>query len=388
MSAPWGSVAIVGVYTTRMARSLGMTPLATCLEAALGALEDAGLERKDVDAIGGRWPGPGGTVLHPGSADWATLLDIPLRWIDDTYPQGVPGLLNASAAIAAGLCHTALIIGGQAAATDPGGPVASYTRPDNEFVAPWGAFTAVHFALVAQRYRARYKPDPESIAAIAAEVRNMGSRNPRALLHGKGPYTARDILEATPIVDPFTLLDLCLTNEGAAAVVVTSVERARNLRRPPVVILGGGAEWQGQQYVNPARFENAWMIGSDAARRAFETSGLGHDDIDFVQVYDATTYEIVRNYEALGFCDQGEGADFARQVGIGVEGGLPTNTDGGLLSFGHIGWGAPTLKIVEAVRQLRGEAGDLQVPDARYGIATGAGSGAQYSNVVILGRAS
>jgi acetyl-CoA acetyltransferase len=279
-----------------------------------------------------------------------------------------------------------LIVGGQAAAIEPGGAVASYTRPDNEFIAPWGAFTAVHFALVAQQYIARYQPDRELIASIAAQVRNVGGRNPRALMYGRGPYTAQDVLNSPPIVDPLTLLDLCLTNEGAAAMVITSLERARSMRKPPIALLGGGAEWRRQQYVDPARYDDVWMIGSDAARRAYETSGLQPKDIDVLEVYDANTYEIVRCYEALGFCGAGEGPGFAAAAGIGIDGKLPTNTDGGLLSFGHIGWGAPTLKIVEAVRQLRGEAGELQVKGARHAMATGAGSGAQYANVLIMAR--
>jgi acetyl-CoA acetyltransferase len=348
------------------------------------ALEDAGMTRHDIDGIAARWPGPGGTVFHPGSADWAGLLGIPVRWIGDTYPQGVPAALDAAAAISAGLCSTVLVFGGQAGVLG-GTSVAEYTRPDNEFVACWGSMTPAQFALVAQVYLHRFRPDRERLAAIAAQIRNAGSLNPAAVMTGRGPYSAADVLAAPPVAEPFTLLDLCLANEGAAAMVITSNERARDCPQVPAVILGGGAEWARQQYVDPPRYDEVGRIGAAAARDAMAMAGVGPGDVDVVESYDVNTFEVVRQFEVLGFCGEGEGVDFAHQVGIGVDGGLPTNTDGGLLSHSHIGWGAPTLKIIEAVRQLRGTAGTGQVPGAQVALACGAGSGAQYHNVLVLG---
>jgi acetyl-CoA acetyltransferase len=168
--------------------------------------------------------------------------------------------------------------------------------------------------------------------------------------------------------------------------VLTSAERARDCRKPPVTLLGGGCEWLRQQYVDPPRFEEVWSIGADAARRMYAASGLSPADVDVLESYDVNTFEVVRQFEVLGFCGPGEGGAFAAQTGIGIGGGLPTNTDGGLMAYSHIGWGAPTLKIVEAVRQLRGEAGYRQVPNARVALAAGAGSGAQYYNVLALGQ--
>jgi len=116
-------------------------------------------------------------------------------------------------------------------------------------------------------------------------------------------------------------------------------------------------------------------------------SGLGPADVDVAQLYDANSFEIVRQFEVLGFCAAGEGAEFALDVGIGLDGKLPTNTDGGLLSFSALGWAGPTLKIVEAVRQLRGQAPGREVPNAEVAVVSGAGSGAQYFNLLLLGRA-
>ncbi|MCY4036649.1 MAG: thiolase family protein [bacterium] len=384
-SHPLHRVAIVGVAATEMARRLDATSAETSLRAALGALDDAGLAVADVDGVAARWPGPGGTVFQPGSADWAEVFGHPLRWVCDTYPQGVPAALDAAAAVAAGLCEVALVFGGQAGVMG-GAAVADYTRPDNEFLACWGSLTAAQFALVAQVYRHRFAPDVERVAAIAAAIRNAGSANPAAVMAGRGPYTAADVLESPPVAEPFRLLDLCLATEGAAAMVITTAERARDLRRQPVAILGGGAQWHRQQYVNPPRYDEVWGLGADAARRAFALAELGPEDVDVFELYDINTYEVVRQFEMLGLCAEGEGADCLWEAGIGRSGRHPVNTDGGLLSYSHIGWGGPTLKIVEAVRQIRGTAGPGQVADAEIALVTGAGAGAQYYNVMVLGR--
>jgi len=379
-------VAIVGVGVTPQVKRSEKNSLQVALDAAKLALADAGLSHTDLDGIAARWPGPGGTELAPGSADWSTMLGVPLSWIGDSYPQGIPALVDAAGAILTGQATTILITGGQAGVLG-GGKVASYTRPGNEFVAPFGAFTAAHFALVAQRHLARFPHARQGMAEIAATIRNVGSTNPDAVMYGRGPYTAEDVLAAPPVVDPFTLLDLCLASEGGAAVVVTTLERARDLRHPPVVLLGAGMEWLRQQYVDPARYEEVWSIGAKAARKAFGQAGLGPSDVDVAQLYDVNSLEVARQFEALGFCGEGEGTDFALATGIGPDGKLPTCTDGGLLSFSHIGWGAPTLKLVEAVHQVRGTAGARQIPGAEVALAAGAGSAAQYYNLALLGRA-
>lgn len=379
-------VAIVGVGITPQEKRSPRNSLQVALDAAKLALADAGLRHTDLDGIAARWPGPGGTDLAPGSADWSTLLGVPLSWIGDSYPQGVPALVDAAGAILTGQATTVLITGGQAGVLG-GGRVASYTQPGNEFVEPFGAFTAAHFALVAQRHLVRFPHARRGAAEIAATIRTTASANPEAVMSGRGPYTAEDVLAAPAVVDPFTLLDLCLASEGGAAVVVTTLERARGLPHHPVVLLGAGMEWKRQQYVDPARYEEVWSIGEQAAARAFGQAGLGPSDVDVAQLYDVNSLEVARQFEALGFCGTGEGTDFALATGIGPDGKLPTCTDGGLLGFSHIGWGAPTLKLVEAVHQLRGTAGHRQVPGAEVAVAAGAGSGAQYYNLALLGRA-
>lgn len=377
-------VAVVGVAATVQARRHDRPALALCLEAARAALADAGIGLHEVDGIAARWPGPGGTVMHPGSADWAGLLGTPLSWIGDTYPQGVPAALDAAAALSTGLCSVVLVVGGQAQIGAPGS-VAAYTRPGNEFVAPTGAFTQVHFALVAARHLHLHPDVREDVASLAATIRNAGAVNPSAVLYGKGPYTAADVLASPPVAEPLRLLDVCLATEGAAAMVLTTADRAADTRGP-VRLLGGGCEWARQQYVGPPRYDEVWTLGAEAGRRAFSMAGLAPGDVDVAELYDINSFEIARQFEALGFAGLGEGAAFAADIGIGLHGGLPTNTDGGLLSYSHIGWGGPTLKIVEAVHQLRGEAGARQVPGAEVALVTGAGSAAYYHNTLLLGR--
>jgi acetyl-CoA acetyltransferase len=155
-----------------------------------------------------------------------------------------------------------------------------------------------------------------------------------------------------------------------------------------VRILGGGCEWYRQQYVDPPIYDEIIDVGATALSDAFRQADVSARDVDVFEVYDINTFEVVRQIEMTGLCKRGEGIDFLNDVGIGPNDGCPVNTDGGLMSYAHIGWGGPQLKLVEAVRQLRGTAGLGQVTDAEIAVVMGAGSGAQYHNSMILGRAS
>lgn len=379
------NASIAGIGLTPQAKAIDTTSIGITLDAAKLALADAGMSLSDVDGLSARWPGPGGTVFEPGAWDWTGVFGQSLNWIGDTYAQGVPGVLDAAAAVATGQCEVALVMGGQAGVL-AGPTVASYTRPENEFVSIWGMLTAAHFALIAQTYFHRFKPDRDKLSAIAAAIRNSGAANPLAVMAGKGPYSIDDITASPMITDPFYLLDLCLATEGAAAVVITTPERARDCPHSPVSILGGGSEWYRQQYVDPPRYDEVARVGADAYRRSFAMAELAVDDIDVFELYDINTFEVVRQVETLGVCAEGEGADYLVEQGIGADGSMPINTDGGLMSFSHTGFGGPTLKVVEAVRQLRGIAGPGQVADAEHVFVTGAGAGAQYHNAMILGH--
>lgn len=376
-------MAIAGIGVTKQAKQVASTSALVSLEAARLALDDAGLTLAEVDGVSARWPGPGGTVFHPGSVDWSAVFGHGFTWVGDTYPQGVPGLLDAASAILAGQCEAALVFGGKAGAAG-GTNVAAYTRPDNEFVACWGSLTAAQFALVAQVYMHRFTPNRERLAQIPAAIRNAGSLNSDAIMYGRGPYTPSDVLASPVVAEPFHLLDLCLASEGAAALLVTTLERARDCRHAPVVVRGGACEWQRQQYVNPPRYDEVYRVGASAMRRALGMAGVAASDVDAFELYDINTFEVVRQFEALGLCAEGEGVDYLAEAGIGVDGKHPTNTDGGLMSYSHTGFSGATMKVIEAVRQIRGSARSCQVPGAEVVLATGAGSGAEYHNAVVL----
>ena len=376
-------IAIVGIGITKQAKSIDTSTIQICEEAVQKALDDAGMDMAEVDGIAARWPGPGGTELDPGVVDWTGIFGKPFRWVGDTYPQGIPGLLDAAAAVSFGLCNVAIVFGGQAGVLKRA-QLADYTQPTNEFVEPWGLFTAAHFAMVAQVYFQRFEPDRLRMSSIASEIRNAGSQNPEAVMYGKGPYTPADIIQSPKVAEPFHLLDLCLATEGASAFIVTSTDRARDCPQKPVRILGGSSEWYRQQYVNPVRYDEVKNLGKEAFKRTFKQSELNVQDIDLFELYDINTWEIVRQFETLGLCDEGDGSDFLFENGIGANGKYPTNTDGGLLSFSHTGWGGPNLKVIEAVRQLLGQASGLQIQDPKHALVTGAGSGAQYFNAAVL----
>jgi acetyl-CoA acetyltransferase len=378
---------VVGLGITEMGRSLGRPTEVLYLEAIRFALADAGLVKTDIDGFSGRWDAPGGTTLHPGSADWGTVLGVPLNWTGDTYPQGPPGLMEAAAAVNAGSCNVAVVVSGQG---NFGDGLAPYTRPENEFVAPYGSFTAAHFALTAQRYLHELGPQGAvqaraDVAELAATIRTCGSKNPEAVLTDRGVITAADVVASRPIASPLHLLDICLANEGAVAIIVANEAVARGCP-DPVEILGVGCVWQRQQYTMAARFDENWRVGDDAAARALGTAGLAPTDIDVRSFYDATSFEVARQFEVLGYCDVGEGPAFAVEAGIGPDGAMPTNTDGGLLSYSHTGFGGPHTRAAYAIRQIRGTAGAGQVADVETAVACGAGSGAQYHSTVVFGR--
>lgn len=381
----------VGVGSTALGFDLGRTTGFLYLEAITRALGDSGLSKDVIDGVSARWPGPGGTVMHPGSLDWASLLGLQVGWVGDTYPQGVPGLVEAAAAIREGLCRAAVVVSGQGELRrSGGGGLSPVTRPDNEFVAPYGAFTAAHFALTTNRYlhelgAARADAVRADVAVLAASIRSMGSRNPEAVLYGRGEVTADDVMGSPMITTPFHLLDLCLANEGATAIILASESVAAGCRSRVEVLAGRGV-WNRQQYTQAARFDTDWKVGARAAADALSVAGLRPEDVDVRFFYDATSFEIARQFELFGYCGFGEGAAFANAGGVDPSGTWPTNTDGGLLSHGHTGWGGPHLKVAAAIRQLRGDAGTAQVAGAQTAVACGAGSGAGYHNTMVFGK--
>jgi acetyl-CoA acetyltransferase len=381
---PYRKVAIAAVHNTTQARQLdGHDSLSITIEAALGVLETAGVPASEVDGVGGE-----------RTADLIYLLGLGPSWVGGGM-GGVPAVLGAASAIAAGECHTVLIACGGAAVYDDRAATAPWTRPANEFVLPFGMYTALEFALIARRHMAMYGTSSKHLAEVAATIRNNGHVNPEAVYYGRGPYTPDDILASRMVADPFHLLDCSMTGEGGGAMLLTSAERAADLPLPPVYILGGGIDQMGPSY----RYAPSWdlvgassdypngYVGRRAAERTFATAGLRPSDVDVCEFYDPFSFEIIRQFEAFGFCQPGEGPEFVMDGRIGPGGQFPTTTDGGLLSYSHAGGTVQMLqRIIRGVQQLQGQCRTRQVAGAEVALCSNGGAGALFTNVILLGR--
>jgi acetyl-CoA acetyltransferase len=400
---PFRDVIVAGIFNTRQARVLeGHDSLSITLEAARGVLDDAGIDIHDVDGVVGS---QSGEVIH--------TLGIGPVWHSPS-PLGIPAVLEAAAVIAAGLCETVMIAAGGAAIYTQRAATAPWTRPNNEFVAPFGLFTAAEFALIARRHMHMYGTTPEHLATVAATIRNNGHVNPEAVYFGRGPFTPADILASRMVADPFHLLDCAMTSEGGCALLLTHAKHQQQLRQPPVWILGGGSDQFGPAY----RHAPSWdltsregrasrasregrasrqnqdpngpngYVGRRAARKAFAMAGMGPADVDVCEFYDPFSFEIIRQFEAFEFCKPGEGPDFVMDGTIGPGGRYPITTDGGLMSFSHGGASVQMLqRVVRGVQQIRQACPTRQVDGAEVAMCTGGGAGALFNDVILLGSA-
>ena len=406
-------VAIVGVAVPRIGKHIAdETATSLTLKSILAALDDAGVDKRDVNGLCATWPGPGGSP-QAWSTNWARQLGVTLNWVIDEGLDvgGVRGVLNAAAAIKAGLCDTAVVATATAggppqsgrdrmAAIHHGGPqfVSGAATSDGrgdvavaalEFNHPYGGSGAIHrFALNAMRHMYDYGTTHEQIAEVAATIRNHGHVNPEAQMFGRGPYSIDDILASRWIAEPLHLLECSLVGQCGVAVVLTSGERARDLRRPPVYVLAGAMEMDDGPHHNPALNRTNGSLGGERMKVAYSQVGITPGDIDVLSVYDPTAFEVIRNLEMLGFCGPGEGGPFIQGGTIGLGGKIPTNTDGGLLSHAWSTMGQLLLKVVEGVRQLRGDCGYRQVEGAELAVCSNSVPGAHHVEALILGSRS
>jgi len=365
-----GVAAITGVGETAYGRGPAeRSSLALQLEAALAAVRDAGVDPRDIDGV---IPSAAGTCIAEDLVENFGIRDLRFS---ATVPMGgaspVAALQTAQAVIAAGICrHVLLVLGRDGRAGNIGSRLRQTPqfRVVAEFETPLGAFAPVElYAPMARRHMLTYGTTSEDLAHIAVAMRHHASTHPNAVM--RKPITVADHQASRMIAEPFRLLDCSLESHGAAAVLVSARDAARDGAKPPVPLLAC-AEGHPDSPSSITQRPDLTRLGlAKCAQRAFDLAGVGRADIDVAAIYDCFTWVVLCQLEDLGFCAKGEGGAFVRDGALQVGGRLPTNTHGGLLSQAHM---AVMNHIVELTRQLRGEAAN-QVAGARVGLVTGYG---------------
>jgi len=375
--------AIVGVAESECGVVPHRTPLELIAQATKKALDDAGLAKNEINAL-----------FNAGLPMMSTVqlgeyLQIEPRYTDTTQTGGASfemHVQHATAAIATGLCHTALICYGSTQHSDrqrrlPSTWIIDPKSPSSQFDRPFGSWLIANYALAAQRHFYQYGTTPQQLAEIAVATRKWAAMNPIAMM--RDLITIDDVLASPTISSPLHLLDCCLVTDGGGAIIITSPERARDTRKPPVWILGCGESHTHASITNMP--DLTITPAKQSGEAAFAMAGLSTTDIDVVELYDSFSITVLMQLEDLGFCQKGEGGDFVSGQRTAPGGDFPMNTNGGGLSFTHTGMYGIFL-LIEAVRQLRNECGDRQVPKARTALCNGIGGSLSSSSTVILGR--
>jgi acetyl-CoA acetyltransferase len=373
-----GGAAIVGVAESDLGQvAEGMSVFDLMAQGAKRALDDCGLRLKDVDGLFAATTQSRLSVLA-----LAEYLGINPAFLGSTIVGGSSfeyHVAHAMGAIALGLCNVALIAYGSTQRSV--GRRQASLREVNPYETPFRPFLpSSAYALAASRHMHAFGTTREELAAVAVAAREWALLNPAAW--EKKPLTVEDVLSSRMVSHPLTVRDCCLVTDGGGAIVVTSVERARSLKKPPAYVLGFG---QSVTHSSISSMPDLTVTGALAAgKAAYAMAGLAPSDIDAVELYDAFTINTILFLEDLGFCRKGEGGAFVSGGRIGPRGSLPVNTNGGGLSYCHPGMYGLFL-LIEAVRQLRGECGARQVKDCEVALAHGNGGVLSSQATVILG---
>ena len=371
MSGLSEQAAITGIGETAYTRGSGKSVLALQLEASLKAIDDAGLSPKDIDGV---IPYASAGVV---AEDFITNFGIKDLRYSATTPMGgascVAALQTAVMAVATGvakhvLCvvgrngYSGVRIGNRVAQMPQFKAIAEYEMPIGN-IAP-----AQLYAHMARRHMELYGTTSEQLGRIAVTIRHNAVLNDNAIM--KTPITLQDHQNSRIIASPLRLFDCCLESDGGTAVVVSQAERALDMRKAPIYIMGVAEGHPDSPSTITQRHEMTRLGTAKAAPVAFDMAGVTPQDIDVAEIYDCFTYIVLCQLEDLGFCEKGEGGAFVEAGHIGSDGDLPINTHGGLLSQAHI---VGMNHIAELGKQLRGEAGQTQVADAEIGLVTGYG---------------
>jgi acetyl-CoA acetyltransferase len=350
--------------------------------AAREALAEAGMTLADVDGLFVNYAGEEGTVQV------GEYLGIQPRYLDSSDLGGSAWeafVHHAMLAVSAGRCEVALLAYASRQRSRrlrqpiPAGPDLSLT---GQFQTPYQLPVPIgHYAMMAARHMHEYGTTSEQLAEIAVAARLWAQLNPKAW--SREPLSVEDVLSSRMLSTPLHRHDACLVTDGGGAVVVTTAERARDAAKKAVRVLGAG---ESQSHWNLAQMRDLTVsAGAMSGREAFGMAGITAADVDFVQPYDSFTITVLMALEDLGFCPKGEGGSFVEKGRLAPGGDLPAMTSGGGLSYNHPG-ALGILLLVEAVRQLRGEAGDRQIEGARIGVAHGVGGLMSTAATVVMAR--
>ncbi|MBO4123677.1 thiolase [Cupriavidus gilardii] len=381
-----GGVAIVGVGQAGLGEAHGKTEMEILVEAAKAAVKDAGMSMREIDGI---------ATASVGATMWvmpvAEYLGIRPKFVDSTMIGGssfVAHMLPAMLALEAGLCDAVLVCYGSNQRTSTVGragiaKVRSVLDPQ-PYENPYQPMQPItSYALAAARHMHQYGTTREHLAEVAVAARKWAQMNPDALM--RDPLSIDDVLNARMVSDPLSVRDCCLVTDGAGAYVMVRAERAKDLAKPPVYVLGNAtATWHRQISSMPDLTVSA---AKESGERAFAMAGVKPADVDVLELYDAFTINTLLFLEDLGFCAKGEGGPFVSGGAIAPGGRLPVNTNGGGLSCVHPGMYGMFITI-EAVRQLRGECGQRQVAGAEIALVHGNGGTLSSQSTAILGTAA
>lgn len=360
-------VAIAGIGCTPYSRDSGVSTLTLGTRAIMAALEDAGLAPDQIDGLATFRVGD--SVLPPVLAQAMGLRD--LHYFIDQFGGGSVShsiIGQAALAIDAGLattvvCYRALNARSEFRMGGTGRPLVDAV--ETQYQAPYGYFVPPQqFAMLARTHMEKYGTTEAQLGQVAVTQRANAALNDRAMQ--RTPITLGDYFASRQVVEPFRLLDCCLETDGAVALVLTSAERARDLRKPPVLI--SGATWgSGQTLYSNGQDDTTRSAAADMAPRLYEMAGVSPSEIDVAQLYDCFTYSVLVQLEDYGFCKKGEAGAFVESGATARDGSIPVNTHGGFLSEGYV---HGLNHVYESVLQLRGEAGVRQVENARVGLST------------------
>jgi acetyl-CoA acetyltransferase len=377
------NIAIVGVAESDFGTVPDKTAFELQAQAATRAIADAGMARNEIDGL---FSCGHSEALHV--LQLSEYLGLRPRFLDSTMVGGSSWetyVEHAVLALAAGRCSVALLCYGSTAKSDV---ARRYRSSDaafmpsgiNQYEVPFGPTLISKYAMVAQRHMFQYGTTSEQLAAIAVATRRNAARNPKAVM--RDPISVDDVMASRMVADPLHLLDCCLRTDGGGAIVLTTAERARSLRKPPVWVIGSASA---ESHYSMAQMDD--MTVSPCARsgpEAFAEAGITHKDVDVLQVYDAFTIMVLLSLEGLGFCAPGEGGPFVADGKLAWDGALPSNTDGGGLSSNHPGMRGLFL-LIEAVRQLRGES-TAQVPDPKIAVCNATGGFMSHCSTIVLAK--